>query len=193
MARPFGPAERGQARRPAVAGVALRAGPGQMVDGRAVRARYGGSRCPRAAPGRSCRPRRPPPRAVHRAVSPEQRRAIRRRPALAGAADRRDDAGVEIDGAQPMVADVADQQPPVRRDRHAVRLAQGGARGRAAVAREPGSAGAGHASRVRPSARRPAGRRGCRAPRCRGVRAHRRRSRAACSARRSWPARRHRA
>ena len=91
---------------------------------RAAPARCDGSRCLHAAPGRSCRRRstaivRGPSSGVPASGAPS---GVGRRspvPPIVSIVP----VG-EIDGAHAMVADVADEQPPVRRDRDAVRLAQ---------------------------------------------------------------------
>jgi hypothetical protein len=71
------------------------------------------------------------PRTVERRAF--QGRAIRRWQAFAGSADGLDRAGREIHRADAMVSDIADQQPAVRSDSDAVRLAQLRFRRRAAV------------------------------------------------------------
>ena len=79
--------------------------------------------------------------------------------------------------SNPVIPDVADEQPAVRRDCNAVRLAQR-ADGGAAVAGKSRLAGAGNGG-YEPRSRVDAPRRGCRARQCRGAVVE---SRAACSA-----------
>src|SRR2546422_198202 len=74
--------------------------------------------------------------------SPTQRRAIRCRASLARARIRLDDAGAQVDAADAMIADVADQEAALRIEGQAVRHSQRCGRGWTAVAAEPWLAGA---------------------------------------------------
>ena len=103
----------GQARRAggtAVAGIALLARASDVMDRRRPARRCGRSRCLRAAPDRGRRRGRTPAFAVRSAAS----RPAARRPASAAARrcrHRSRSSGGEVDAADAVVADVADQQP----------------------------------------------------------------------------------
>ena len=131
------------ARRPAVARVALFAGARDVVDGLVVEvdAVDGVPLAQReievavGVEGHRAR-------AVQRDAG--QRRAVRGRFAFAGPGERFDEARPQVDAPHPVVADVADEQAPVRGEHDAVGRAQPRRRGRPAVAGETGLAGARH-------------------------------------------------